>query len=336
MMRNCWNTLGLGRFLALAPTLGMALGLALGAAPASAQPWPARPVRLILPSAGGSGPDTIARIFAERLSRTLGQPVVVDNRPGANGVIGVDAVAKAPPDGYTLLFASSSSTVISQALLHKLPFDVTRDLVAVAQIFSGGIHLVASPDFPARNLKEFVALVKANPGKYDYATWGPGSTGQLVMEYLKRQEGLDIRHVPYKTIGQIYQDMQGGLVKVAFVDATSSVPLIKTGKLRGIAITGSHRGPALPDLPTMTEQGYRFDTDAWYGVFAPRGTPAGVIAAVHREILNTLSAPELRDRFVQLNLVDPPLKSAEQFAQTVRTDLSLWQGIAKANGISLD
>ncbi len=301
-----------------------------------ADTWPARPVRLILPSAGGSGPDTIARIFAERLGRSLQQPVVVDNRPGANGVIGVDAVAKATPDGYTLLFASSSSTVISQALLSKLPFDVTRDLVPVAQIFAGGIHLVVTNDFPARDLKSFVTLVKANPGKYDYATWGPGSTGQLVMESLKGRNGLDIRHVPYKTIGQIYQDMQGGRIQVAFVDATSSVPLIKNGKLRGIAITGSHRGPALPALQTMTEQGYPFDTDAWYGVFAPKGTPQSVVSAVHREILATLSAPELRERFLQLNLVDPPLKTPEQFAQTVRADLLVWQNIARANRIHLD
>lgn len=301
-----------------------------------AETWPARPVRLILPSAGGSGPDTIARIFAERLSRSLKQPVVVDNRPGANGVIGVDAVAKATPDGYTLLFASSSSTVISQALLSKLPFDVTRDLVPVAQIFAGGIHLVVTNDFPAHDLKSFVTLVKANPGKYDYATWGPGSTGQLIMESLKGRNGLDIRHVPYKTIGQIYQDMQGGRIQVAFVDATSSIPLIKNGKLRGIAITGSHRGPALPALQTMTEQGYPFDTDAWYGVFAPKGTPQSVVSAVHREVLATLSAPELRERFLQLNLVDPPLKTPEQFAQTVRADLLVWQNIARANQIHLD
>ena len=312
------------------------LAMACMTSPVLADTWPARPVRLILPSAGGSGPDTIARIFAERLSRSLKQPVVVDNRPGANGVIGVDAVAKSAPDGYTLLFASSSSTVISQALLSKLPFDVTRDLVPVAQIFSGGIHLVVANDFPAQDLKTFVALVRANPGKYDYATWGPGSTGQLVMESLKRRNGLDIRHVPYKTINQIYQDIQGGRIHVAFVDATSSVPLIKAGKLRGIAITGSHRGPALPELRTMTEQGYPFDTDAWYGVFAPKGTPQSVVAAVHREILSTLSAPELRERFLQLNLVDPPLKTPEQFAQTVRVDLRVWQDIARANQIHLD
>ncbi|KAI3601235.1 BUG/TctC family periplasmic protein (plasmid) [Cupriavidus necator H850] len=332
------GTLCAGRVSAASRYLARCAWLALACmtSTALADTWPARPVRLILPSAGGGGPDTIARIFAERLSRSLKQPVVVDNRPGANGVIGVDAVAKSAPDGYTLLFASSSSTVISQALLNKLPFEVTRDLVPVAQIFSGGIHLVVSNGFPAQDLKTFVALVKANPGKYDYATWGPGSTGQLVMESLKRRNGLDIRHVPYKTTSQIYQDMQGGRIQVAFVDATSSVPLIKNGKLRGIAITGSHRGPALPELQTMTEQGYPFDTDAWYGVFAPKGTPHSVVAAVHREILDTLSAPELRERFLQLNLVDPPLKTPEQFAQTVRADLLVWQNIARANQIHLD
>ncbi|KAF7963567.1 ABC transporter substrate-binding protein [Cupriavidus sp. UYMU48A] len=315
----------------------MACTVAISASrPALADTWPARPVRMIIPSAGGSGPDGIARIFSERLSRELGQPVIVDNRPGANGVIGVDAVAKAAPDGYTLLFASSSSTVISQALQQKLPFDVTRDLVPVAQIFSGGIHLVVAPDLPAHNLKEFVALIKSHPGHYDYATWGPGSTGQLVMESLKKQQGLDIGHVPYKTISQIYQDLQGGRIKVAFVDATSSVPLIRAGKLRGIAITGSHRGPALPDLPTMTEQGYRFDTNAWYGVFVPKGTPMNIVEAVHRNILNTLAATELRERFAQLNMIDPPIKTAEEFARTVSADLATWRGIAHANSIRSD
>lgn len=325
------------KFRYFAGVAALACTVAISASrPALADTWPARPVRMIIPSAGGSGPDGIARIFSERLSRALGQPVIVDNRPGANGVIGVDAVAKAAPDGYTLLFASSSSTVISQALQQKLPFDVTRDLVPVAQIFSGGIHLVVAPDLPAHNLKEFVALIKSHPGHYDYATWGPGSTGQLVMESLKKQQGLDIGHVPYKTIGQIYQDLQGGRIKVAFVDATSSVPLIRAGKLRGIAITGSHRGPALPDLPTMTEQGYRFDTDAWYGVFAPKGTPMNIVEAVHRNILNTLAATELRERFAQLNMIDPPIKTAEEFGRTVSADLATWRGIARANSIRLD
>lgn len=307
-------------------------GLRAAAQPA---PWPARPIRMVIPSAGGSGPDILARVFSERLARALKQPVIVDNKPGANGVLAVTDAVRAAGDGYTVLFASSSFTVINQALQPRPAFDVLADLVPVAQIASGGIHLIVHPDLPVRNIRELVALAKAHPGKYDYASWGIGSTGQLAMEVIKTEAGIDLRHVPYKTVSQIYQDMQGGLIQIAFVDATSSLAQIRAGRVRAIAVTGSRRMPLPPDLPTLAEQGIPFTTDAWYGVFVPKGTPAPIVDTLHREIHATLTAPEVRERLAQLNLANLPLKTPAQFAQTVAEDLKVWREIAQRHQIRI-
>ena len=302
---------------------------------AQAPAWPSRPIRIVLPSAGGSGPDVLARVIFERIARSLKQPIIIDNKPGANGALAVMEAVRSPGDGYTLLFASSSFTVINQALQPKPAFDTLTDLVPVAQIASGGIHLIVHADLPVRNLKELVALAKANPGKYDYATWGIGSTGQLAMEVIKTEAGIDLRHVPYKTVSQIYQDMQGGLIKIAFVDATSSLAQIRAGRIRAIAVTGSRRMPLPADLPTLAEQGIPFTTDAWYGVFVPKGTPAAIVDTLHREIHATLTAPEVRERLAQLNLANLPLKTPAQFAQTVAEDLKVWRGIALRHQIRI-
>lgn len=298
--------------------------------------WPTRPIRMIVPSAGGSGADQMCRVFSERLAQVLRQPVVVDNKPGANGILAADILVRQPGDGYTLGWFSSSSTVINQALQPRLSFDVVTDMVPIVQIGAGGIHLVAAPDFPAKNLQELVAVLRANPGKYNYATWGIGSTGHLMMEWLKSQAGLDVRHVPYKTVPQIYQDMQGGIVPIAWVDASSSVPLIKSGRLRGIALSASRRGPALPELATLTQQGMRFESDAWYGIFAPKGTPAHVVNTVNRHVREALVAPELKDRLLALNLGETPQRTPEEFARVVREDLKVWQDIARANNIKVE
>lgn len=316
-------------------TLGaIAAGLVSG--PAFGQEtWPSRPIRMIVPSAGGSGSDIMARTFADVLSKALSQPVVIDNRPGANGVLAVDILVRQPADGYTLGFLSSSSTVINQALQPNRPHDFSG-LVPIVQIGAGGIHLVVAPDFPAKTVREFVDVVKANPGKYNYASWGIGSTGQLMMEWLKSQAGLDIRHVPYKTIPQIYQDIQGGNIAIGWVDASSSVPLIKTGRLRALALSGSRRGPAIPDLPTLTQQGFRFETDTWYGIFAPKGTSAHVVDNVNRLIRQSFSAEEMKARFLNLNLGDTPQRSPAEFAKVVEEDLLVWQDIVRRNNIKID
>ena len=324
------------RFLA---TIGAAgLASAAGVRAQAQGTWPIRPIRMIVPSAAGSGADLLCRLFSDALGQALLQPVVVDNKPGANGILAADQLVRAQPDGYTLGWMSSSSTVVNQAVQPNLSFDVTRDTAPIVQVGAGGIVLVVTPDFPARTLQEFIAVVKAQPaGRFNYASWGVGSTGHLVMEWVKARAGLDLRHVPYKTMPQIYQDMQGGNIQIAWVDVSSSVPLIKAGKLRALAVSGTQRSPQTPEVPTLTQQGYRFDADAWYGVFAPKGTPAPVVAAVNRHVRAALVAPELRERRLALNLDDnTPQRSPEDFARTVREDLKTWQTIARDSGVKLD
>ncbi|EON17415.1 extra-cytoplasmic solute receptor [Cupriavidus sp. GA3-3] len=314
-----------------------ALGLGAAAGPLCASnAWPAKPIRLVVPAPPGGGTDLFARALAASLGKALGQTIVVDNKPGATGIIGNDTVAKASPDGYTLLFTYAATVVINQTLQPKLPYDGLRDLLPVAQVGAGGNFLVVTPDFPARTLKELVAHVLKRPDAYDYGSWGIGSGGHLTMEALKMQTGMKLRHVPYKGVAQILTDMQGGVVKVAFVDTSSSLPLIRAGKLRALAISGTRRAPATPDVPTMTEQGYRFDTDSWYGLFAPAGTSAAIVQRLNAEVTRLLADAPMRERFLQLNMGMAPARSAEQFAQTVRDDVGVWGKVIQANHITVD
>ncbi|CAN7627153.1 hypothetical protein D9M68_76490 [compost metagenome] len=314
-----------------------ALGLGAAAGPLCASnAWPAKPIRLVVPAPPGGGTDLFARTLAASLGKALGQTIVVDNKPGATGIIGNDTVAKASADGYTLLFTYAATVVINQTLQPKLPYDGLRDLVPVAQVGAGGNFLVVTPDFPARTLKEFVAHMLKRPDAYDYGSWGIGSGGHLTMEALKMQTGMKLRHVPYKGVAQILTDMQGGVVKVAFVDTSSSLPLIRAGKLRALAISGTRRAPATPDTPTMTEQGYPFDTDSWYGLFAPAGTSVAIVQRLNTEVTRLLADAPMRERFLQLNMGMAPARSAEQFAQTVRDDVGVWGKVITANHITVD
>ncbi|GAB3103258.1 Bug family tripartite tricarboxylate transporter substrate binding protein [Cupriavidus yeoncheonensis] len=289
---------------------------------------------MVVPSPGGSGPDVLARVFAEQISQALKQPVVVDNKPGANGQLAVDAVVRAQPDGYTVLLASASATVMNQAIQSRLPFNVVNDLVPVAQIGAGGVLLVVAPDFPARTIKEFVGVARANPGKYAYGTWGIGSGGHLAMAQLQALAGVELTHVPYKGVPPIMTDLQGGVLKVAFVDITTSIPLVKSGKIRPLGITGKSRAPAFPDVPTMAEQGYPMTNEGWYGLFTPKGTPPRIVTTLNREINKALRSPALASRFQQLNMVaEPPLTSPEEFARTVRNDYATWANVVKVNKI---
>ncbi|CAG2133713.1 hypothetical protein LMG19282_00819 [Cupriavidus campinensis] len=313
------------------------LGLAAAVKPAgAASPWPSRPVRLVVPGSAGSGPDLFARPIADQLGKVFGQSFVIDNKPGATGIIGNDIVAKAAPDGHTLLFTYAATVVINQTLQPKMPYDGLRDLIPVVQVGAGGNFLAVVPDFPARDLKSFVEHVRTRPDAYDYASWGIGSGGHLTMEALKMQTGIRIRHVPYKTVPQILNDMQGGIVRVAFVDTSSSVPLIRAGKLRALAISGTRRAPATPEVLTMTEQGYPFETNSWYGMFAPAGTSAAIVQRLNAEVNRILTSAAMRERFLLLNMAMPQVKTPEQFAQTVRDDVSAWGNVIRTNHISVD
>ena len=316
--------------------MGAVLAMLAGAAGAQTGDWPNRPIRLVVAGPAGAGMDIYARLLAAPLQAALKTSIVVDNKAGANSLIGNDAVAKAAPDGYTLLFTPSSAVAINPIVVAKMPYDTLKDLLPVAQIGAGGILLMTNPASGFKSLQDMVRYAKANPGKLSYGSWGNGSTGHLVMEGIKVHYGLDMQHVPYKGTAAVVNDLLGDNIKVAFTDIASPVPHIRSGKLVAMGATGSGRGPALPEVPTLTEQGYKFDADGWYGMFAPAGTPMPIVRRINEEINKILATDEMRQKFASQNMLAPPIKTADQFANTVRSDVEMWQSLAKAIKLKID
>lgn len=304
---------------ALAVLGGHCLGRDAAAQPAPA--WPSKPVRLVAPGLPGAASDIFARALAERLTPVLKQQVLVDNRPGATGMVAARAVMQSPPDGYTFLYATASTTVMVAALKPDLGVDFTRDFDPVAATFFGGVLLAVNPEVPAKNLKELVALVKAHPDEYSYASWGIGSNGHLTMEWLKAQTGMRIQHVPYKGIAPILTELSTGIVKIGWVDLVGSLPFIQSGKIRVIASNGAVRTPQLPNVATMGEQGMPYPGTGWQGVLAAKGTPAAIVSRLHDEIDKILVTPELRELTVKLNIEPPQSRSIEQFRELIARDL---------------
>lgn len=298
--------------------------------------WPTRPIRLVVPGPAGAGSDIFARLLAGPLQAALNQPVVVDNKAGANGLIGNDAVAKAAGDGYTILLSPSSAIAINPIIQPKMPYDTQKDLVPVAQVGAAGILLVAHPSTGFKSLADMVQYAKAHPDKLAYGSWGSGSTGHLAMEGVKAHYGLTMPHVPYKGTSPLVTDLLANNISVGFTDIASPLQHIQAGKLTALGCTGSSRGPALPGLPTLTEQGYRFDVDGWYGFFAPAGTPREIVQRLNREINRILASDEVIQKFAGQNMARPPIKSADQFAATVRQDMETWQNLAKVAKLKMD
>lgn len=292
--------------------------------------WPDRPIRFVVAGPVGGGMDTFTRMIAEKVQTSLKQAVFVENRPGANGILGNGVVAKAPGDGHTFLFTASSSIAINPLMVARMPYDTQRDLVPVTQMGTGGIVLVANPSTGFTQLKDVVEFARKNPGKLSYGSWGNGSTGHLVMEGIKKEYGVFITHIPYPSTAGEVVDLLGGRIDIAFTDVTSPLPHIRSGKLTALGVTGAGRGPGLPDVPTLAEQNYKFDAEGWFGVFAPAGTPATIVRRMNEEINKTLATDELRQRFTALNLSIPPSRSAVEFAEIVKADMRRWQGLAKA------
>ncbi len=303
---------------------------------AAASNWPSRPIRLVVPGPAGAGMDIFARVIAAKLHETLRQPVVVDNKPGANSLIGTDTVAKAAPDGYTLLLTPSSALAINPIIQPKMPYDALKDLAPVAQVGAAGILLVANPATGLRNLADLVRYAKAHPDKLVYGSWGNGSTGHLAMEGIKAHYGLVMQHVPFKGSAQLVTDLLANNIPVGFTDVASPVPHIRSGKLIALGTTGSARGPALPDVPTLAEQGYRFDKEGWYGVFAPARTPPEIVERLNKEINRILADEDVIQKFAQQNMPRPPIKTVSQFAATVRQDVDAWQNLAKLAKLRID
>ena len=312
---------------------GMLLGAGVKAM-AATEPWPSRPIRLVVAGSAGAGGDIFARLIADPLGKTLKQPVVVDPKPGANGLIACDTVAKAPGDGYTLLFAPSSSILINPVIHPKLPYNAEKDLVPVTQVGAAGILLMANPSTGFKNLADMVAYAKSHPGKLAYGSWGTGSSGHLAMEGIKAHYGLDMPHVPYKTIVTEVTDLIANNLSVGFTDIASPIPHLRNGRLVALGQTGSQRWPATRDVPTLAEQGYKFEADGWYGVFAPAGTPTAIIDRLNEEINRLQKTDEVRQKIEGQNMIVPPSRSAQQFAAAVKKDAAIWQGLAKVTDLS--
>src|SRR5262245_27866187 len=301
-----------------------------------AQTYPDRPVRLIVPFSAGITGDTLARIPGQKFSRLWGQPVVVDNRVGANGTIGTEAAAKAPADGYTLVLANDAGLATSPALYPKLPYDPARDFAPITLAASIPIVLVVNASFPASSVKELVDQAKANPGKIHYASGGNGSAQHLPMEMLKLAAGIDLVHVPYKGLGPAFNDVVSGQIPVMFAGMSNVFPHLKSGRIRALAIASAHRSGAMPELQTMQEAGIAgFDYAAWAGFLAPAGTAPSIIDKVNADLKKVLGMPEVRDKLAALGFEIVP-GTPQEFGDLIRREMAKVGKLVKDAGIRAD
>ena len=301
--------------------------------PAQAQTtYPTRPVRLIVPSSPGGGTDISARILAPQLTQFLGQQVVVENRPGAGTMIGGEAVARAAPDGHTLLMGIST-LAINPAMYKKVPYDALKDLAPISQAVSLSNVLVIHPSLPARNVKEFIAFVRARPGQINFASAGVGTSPHLSMELLLVLAKLNMVHVPYKGSGPGVTDLIAGHVPVMMPNMLSAQPHIKSGRLRALGVTGTKRAPGADDIPTIAEAGVAgYEAVQWYGVLAPAATPRDIITKLHTGVVRTLQNPEVRQRLLN-DGAEPVGSSPAEFATYIRSETEKWAKVIKAAGI---
>jgi len=308
------------------------------AAMLSAAAWgqyPVRPIRLLVPNPPGGASDTIARIVAPVLGTAIGQPLVVENRPGSNGNLSSELAAKAAPDGYTLLLGQDSQIVISPHLYPSLSVDTLRDLVPVATLITTQMVLAANPSLPVKDLREFVEFAKRARPPLAYASIGNGSQHHLTMEMLKARAGIELVHVPYKGGGPATVALLAGEVPVMF-GGNSVTAQIKAGKLRGLAVAGKKRSAAFPDLPTLSEFYPGLEVTAWLGIFAPAGVPAPVLAKLHDEINRLLASAELRDRVLGVGGLEPFISTREEFAALIRAEYAKYGEVVKATGVRID
>lgn len=312
----------------------LCLLFALGApAAAQAQPYPAKPVRIVIPYPAGGPVDAIGRRLAEALQRQTGQPFVIDNRSGASGSIGADAVAKAAPDGYTILFSTSNPFTMTPFLLSKLPYNPQTDLVPVTQALKGGSFIVANPSVPAKNLVELVALAKKDPGRVSFASYGSGSTAHLGFELLQDAAGIELLHVPYKQSAM--PDVIAGQVMLGFEPPISALPNIRAGRVKPIAYTGSQRSAALPDVPTLAERYPGLEVFTWLGFWLPAKTPPEIVDRFNREIRAATQSPEMQRLIAEAGL-EPMGTTPEETRAIVRREAEAMGKLIKAKNIRID
>jgi tripartite-type tricarboxylate transporter receptor subunit TctC len=310
----------------------LALALPLGA---HAQAWPSKPIKYIVPFPPAGATDITARVVADKLAPALGQPVVVENKPGAAGNVGTEFVAKSAPDGYTILQVTVAQS-ISASLYAKLGYDLQKDLIPVALVANVPNVMVVHPSVPAKSVKEFIDLAKASPGKINFASSGSGTSIHMSAEMFKMLAGVDIVHVPYKGSAAALNDLLGGQVSVMFDNLPPSMPHIKSGKLRALAVTTTQRYPGLPDVPTMQEAGVAgYDAAAWFGILAPAGTPRDVVTKLNAEVNRIVMLPDVRERFDQQGAVPNP-GTPEQFGAFIKSEIEKWSKVVKASGAKVE
>ena len=312
------------------------LALALIAATAVAQgtAYPAKPVRIVVPSSPGGGTDILARVLAQKLSESQGQQFVVENRPGAGQVIGIEAVARSAPDGYTLLMAASA-IVINEVLYAKPPYDTLRDFVPVTLGASLPNILVVHPALPVKSVRELIALAKARPGQLNYSSAGSGTSPHLSMELFRLMAGITLTHVPYKGTGPATVDLVAGQVQLSMPNVLTALPQIKGGKLRGLGVTSAKRATGLLDIPAIAETLPGYEAIQWYGLLAPAGTPREIVNKVQAETARILVLPEVKARLAA-DGADAVGNRPEEFAAYIRTEIAKWGKVAKAGGIKLE
>ncbi|MEW6123687.1 MAG: tripartite tricarboxylate transporter substrate binding protein [Pseudomonadota bacterium] len=309
---------------------GLALALA-GAAPAFAQSYPTKPIRFVVPFAAGSATDTLARVLGQNVSSQLGQPVVVENVPGANGQIAANQVARAAPDGYTVLITSNSTHASNQALVKKLSYDHVKDFEPITKLGSITLALVVNPSLPVNSTQELIAYAKANPGKLSF---GAGSTSsRLAVEMLKTAAGIDLLYVPYKSNPQAVSDLLGGQVQVMFADISTTLPSARAGKLKALGVSSAERSPLAPDLPTMREAGLKaYELTAWFAAFAPAKTPKDVVDVLNKAMVKAMGEKSVTDALLAAG-VEPSSSTPAELAAFVDTETVKWAKITKDAGI---
>jgi tripartite-type tricarboxylate transporter receptor subunit TctC len=297
--------------------------------------YPAKSIRLIVPFAPGGSNDIMARLIGQKLSEAFGQQVVADNRTGASGIIGTDIAAKAPPDGYTLLMMSLTFAV-NPSLYRKLPYDTHNDLTPVTLVASAPLMLVVHPSVPAKSVQELVAYAKANPGKLNFGSGGPGTTPHLAGEMLKMMIGAQMTHVPYKGGGPALGDLMGGQIQLMLENIPSTLPLVKSGKLRALAVTALKRSPLVQDLPTLDEAGLKgYEIVGWNGLFVPTGTPRAIVSLLHTTTAKALAQPDLKERLATLG-AEGVGSSPDEFKAFVQAEIRKWARVVKEAGLKVE
>jgi tripartite-type tricarboxylate transporter receptor subunit TctC len=314
-----------------APALALILLTGGGLIAASAQPYPSKPIRMLVTAPAGSGADIVARLVGQKMSESLGQQIIVDNRGGAGGTIGTEIAAKSTPDGYTIVMVTAGHT-INPSVFVKLPYDPIKDLAPVTMLASTPYLFVAHPSLPAKNVAELIALAKAKPKQLNYAAGGVAVGSHLAGELFKMRAGVDIVNVPYKGAPQATTDVVAGQVQLAFITMPTALPLVKSGKLRALGVTSAKRVGATPEYPAIAETVPNFDVRTWQGLLAPAGTPAAVVARLHDTAVKGVNAADVSQALIAQGY-EPVGNSSKEFEKQIREEIAMWRGVVKTAGI---